>query len=985
MILTMIFRCLLLFLAFEGFAQNTQLSKADSLRYCGFFSEELDIRQKTSPKTFDLRLAEANVFLQNEEAEKAFSILKTLKAITVSDRFWLNKTRAKYYRQAEEYDQALNILSTISPKENTLNAAILKLDKGQIYALKDEQLKAIRELEAAVQEFEKSGNKNHYMNGITLSDLAYAYDEVGIRNKTVYYSEKAVRLLLNHYPQDFAMVSTSHNNLLFYVIEYGDEKIAFEVTESYRKYMEGFLAAKSKYRKPHNFSDFEAEGLYRLSLLRYYSFANDSPKILESIKALEQFYKRAPKAWTKDNLNILSQGYEEVQYSFRQQKKFKEALYYSRFIDKVQQKPYNIMKKHAAYALTYYDAKQNPEALKHVDLCLQSFDFAKGSRSLQTLMVLKAELLSRLGRAEEAKKVLREIYDEVLEKPTPYLEIEIEHYPQHINKIFMNLLIHSGLVYQNIYEQKGKSYDDYKTAKHFNWLAGMVFEKYYQTGLYNSSLGELLDQIEDGLFYEPEKMSPKEILECSNLVEKISNIHLWRQFSSRYIQNLNLPTERLKVLNNLQLKRNLLGKSYELELKNHKEIGLIDKEISGIQSKLNKDFPEYSLLSSSAFAFERFQKKIKKDEAVLKFSLGLDKVYAHLITADKVELKELGGKVKIENLVNRYLESLKEIRSDYLFLQKELEKVLIKPLGLGNVSRMTMVTEGFLNTIPLETLLDKQVALSYGLSLKNLGFNTQKSRTYYRNLVGFVPAYTTTGNANFEELKYSVKELKSIEKQIGRTVVYEGEKADKATFLQTLGKYKIHHLSMHSEMDMQDYQESSLLFSKGDRVFFHELYALNFPSEMVVLSACNTGLGRYLNGEGVMSLARALNYAGVKSSLTSLWQIPDKESSELMELFYGFLSDGKPKDEALMLAKSTFTKKYPMKAHPYYWAGFILTGDISPLDLEDLPFGWIILGMVVSMVFWIWRGNRKVNSKFGKLIEQNGQISKEFRRIFQND
>ena len=79
-----------------------------------------------------------------------------------------------------------------------------------------------------------------------------------------------------------------------------------------------------------------------------------------------------------------------------------------------------------------------------------------------------------------------------------------------------------------------------------------------------------------------------------------------------------------------------------------------------------------------------------------------------------------------------------------------------------------------------------------------------------------------------------------------------------------------------------DYSNSSLVFTNNQKVYFDELYQLNFPSKMVVLSACSTGLGTQESGEGIMSLSRALAYSGVKSSVYSLWQVPDKETSEIM-------------------------------------------------------------------------------------------------------
>jgi CHAT domain-containing protein len=118
-----------------------------------------------------------------------------------------------------------------------------------------------------------------------------------------------------------------------------------------------------------------------------------------------------------------------------------------------------------------------------------------------------------------------------------------------------------------------------------------------------------------------------------------------------------------------------------------------------------------------------------------------------------------------------------------------------------------------------------------------------------------------------------------------------------------------------------------LLFANAQPMYFKELYTKAIPAEMVVLSACNTGAGKLVEGEGIMSLSRAFTYAGVKSTVVSLWQVPDKETSEIMLLFYEQLKKGLSKHVALANAKQQFIKANPLKSHPYFWSGFILIGN----------------------------------------------------------
>ena len=101
----------------------------------------------------------------------------------------------------------------------------------------------------------------------------------------------------------------------------------------------------------------------------------------------------------------------------------------------------------------------------------------------------------------------------------------------------------------------------------------------------------------------------------------------------------------------------------------------------------------------------------------------------------------------------------------------------------------------------------------------------------------------------------------------------------------------------------------------------YEISQLNLTgTELVVLSACETALGAVQGSEGVFGLQRGFKMAGAKKMIVSLWQVPDKETAELMSLFYATWFKGKPIDEAFAYAQAEMRKKYS----PFYWAAFIL-------------------------------------------------------------
>jgi CHAT domain-containing protein len=110
---------------------------------------------------------------------------------------------------------------------------------------------------------------------------------------------------------------------------------------------------------------------------------------------------------------------------------------------------------------------------------------------------------------------------------------------------------------------------------------------------------------------------------------------------------------------------------------------------------------------------------------------------------------------------------------------------------------------------------------------------------------------------------------------------------------------------------------------------------MRIDADLVVLSACETGLGKEMGGEGLVGLTRAFQYAGARSVLASLWSVADGTTAILMERFYGYLKTGRSKDAALRHAQLDLIRGRtpgsghapPRTAHPFYWAGFQLSGE----------------------------------------------------------
>ena len=179
------------------------------------------------------------------------------------------------------------------------------------------------------------------------------------------------------------------------------------------------------------------------------------------------------------------------------------------------------------------------------------------------------------------------------------------------------------------------------------------------------------------------------------------------------------------------------------------------------------------------------------------------------------------------------------------------------------------------------------------------------------------------------------KSLKDLDPK--KTDLYVGMKASKPVlFKQALNRFGSMVLATHGYFgkDMPGIQEPVLILTlpgqpEGQDGFLRmsEVMGLKLNADVVALTACQTGLGRRLTGEGTMGMGRAFQYAGAKAVLMSLWSVSEKSSVKLVESFFRHLKDGKSKMEALNLARKEIGDEgYD---HPFFWAGFILAGEVN--------------------------------------------------------
>ncbi|GAB4405567.1 MAG: hypothetical protein OHK0039_06680 [Bacteroidia bacterium] len=199
---------------------------------------------------------------------------------------------------------------------------------------------------------------------------------------------------------------------------------------------------------------------------------------------------------------------------------------------------------------------------------------------------------------------------------------------------------------------------------------------------------------------------------------------------------------------------------------------------------------------------------------------------------------------------------------------------------------------------------------------------------------------------------------------------WTGPGVDEGLFKTHAPASGILHLVTHGFIDDTYPMSSFLAFSaptadggEDGRLFAWELYGLDLGASLVVLSACNTGVGQFRRGEGLMSLARAFHFAGAPALVATLWPVQDQSTALVMERFYPALRRGMGKDVALAEAQRAYLATCePLFAHPFYWSGLVIMGDSRPLPPARGRSwqAWVggALVLLLLMGGWAWRRQR---------------------------
>ena len=406
-----------------------------------------------------------------------------------------------------------------------------------------------------------------------------------------------------------------------------------------------------------------------------------------------------------------------------------------------------------------------------------------------------------------------------------------------------------------------------------------------------------------------------------------------------------------------QRRRSEYRGGFSVEERSEQKVAIVNlvARLNEVVAEIGRQHPEYfRLMRAQPASVGAVQALLDSTAALLVYRLGEQRSYLWLVTEATVQGFELPPRSVIESEAHRSRDRLASGTGSGgskawspRGLEALVDRILPKEVrpALAARQRWMVVADGVLELLPFAALpdpaagpparplLDRYVIVRLPSATAWVELESRPEIQAPAGLLALVadPAYTS-----FPSLPGSKLEAEAIHANLpegAKATVLLGHEATREALLSgILRGHRMIHLSVHGEIHPGQPALSFLAFAQRDaqgqpldgQLFAHELYGLDLPAELVVLAGCETGLGPLIPGEGLLSgLSRSFLYAGARRVMVSLWRVPDRETHELMTLFYNSLYAEVDPATALREAQR---RLYLSGAPPHDWAGFVLVG-----------------------------------------------------------
>ncbi|MCX6316602.1 MAG: CHAT domain-containing protein [Bacteroidetes bacterium] len=522
----------------------------------------------------------------------------------------------------------------------------------------------------------------------------------------------------------------------------------------------------------------------------------------------------------------------------------------------------------------------------------------------------------------------------------------------------------------------------------------------YVSSTYDSDESRLfLNKIKHFVHNKPIEIS-LELFERTGNKDHLHSAYLFDQRNKASILSLNVRENELKYLpgniSNLlneeahiksnitrwALKASTLSDSSSLE-QLFSQIRDSEIELGKLREKINAD-PEWQHKNATEQIppVIDLQKKLDPYSALLSYHLSENGLLIFVITTNSFEYHPIPVNKSFYTNIEVLKSALQNTNTGERYSGTEAASALylqlIAPIAtqLQQKKRLIIIPDDELNYLPFESLQDAEKKYLVEKFAVQYQFSTPlvvQSQNQYSSpgTLAFAPFAArgyedSAAHTSFAVLPASKEETGSL----SGTVLMDNT-ATKANFLKMANHFGVLHLATHASVNNEDPGRSYITFYPGQpdyKLYAREIYDLHLDStRLIILSACETGTGQLIKGEGLMSLSRAFTYAGCPNIITSLWKAEDKATAFITSRLHYYLERKYTRDEALQQAKLDLLRSSsidPRYKSPQYWAHLICIGNYEA-EHKGKNWWWIAIVMIGGAILYKLSGLRKAKKKKG--------------------
>lgn len=859
--------------------------------------------------------------------------------------------------------QAFNKGRTIALANND-NLGVVYCDQGLMYVSGYHydlvQLeKDIELLKKDLQELEDSGEKEYWHAIYLLENVNLNYKLASYKNAQYYVD--SLYTFINHAKTEYFKES-----------QYSIYESLSEFQASIYKNQGKFEQAKETYRRLLNYIDLNAVyfedilsqqfSIYRL-LAQTHAQAGDLDKAIALEKRLLDDDELTNLIANNNSGTILRLTHVEHLLDAQQ---YKEALEQSLFCP--QTTVLNTKFKLLAIenqARLYFNDKEYQQAFIKIDEAIKmSVDYRKSNShpDVYELQLRKAKFLKDKGDSQQAFQLYNDLHAQAAarEKSLTF----IDH--RYIVKFFQGMFsTHSQDLSSDQITLYSKS-----LIKSVDFLQPQFENAIDRQALIEDSFSTIQAAFTlnaNAYLIDKNMTSLKTAFELS---EKYRSIDLRQSFTAQNSDITSGVDSRLiKKEKQLQAQINYLQKLVINKPEFKDSLYILNKNYNKLKLNFKKSAPQFyeAKYGNNISNLQQVQERLEHDQSIISYYFSQDQLYAFHIFKDNIELFDLGWLPSYHKTLEKLIQDITIPSSENIDSKiHTLSKVLIVPFANNLTARIIIIPDGSLHHLPFEILklnnqwLLEQAAISYEESASL--FKESALPAYDQvSLTAFAP-FTNLKNVDtfvdsLPALNYAQAEFEFAQNHWDLTTFY-GTDASLSRFRESINKTKannlnIFHVASHAQASLMNVNHSYIAFNNENHVEklqAHEIYNLKMTNSLVILSACETGVGEVVLGQGMRSFSQAFRYAGAQSLLHSKWKVSDYTTAIIMNAFYKELAQGKTKDVALQKAKINYLKQAPdaRSKTPYYWAGFVVTGKVSALPSSSAWIWYLIAGILIA-------------------------------------